>query len=63
MTIPNNIRNMAIEATCQQNDGWTMQAYRLQLLEIRDYINQVLGEDDDKLPTNKQPPCTKNHKD
>ena len=40
--IPSFITNLAIEASSQHNDGWTMKAARDQLIEIRDFINGFL---------------------
>lgn len=42
--IPLEIVNLAVEAISDQNDGWTKQGARDRLIEIRDYINNVLGE-------------------
>ena len=46
-TIPLEIINLAGEATSDHNDGWTKQGARGQLIKIRDYINNVLGETGD----------------
>lgn len=41
--IPSEIINLAIEATSNRGDGWTKKGASEKLIEVRDYINNVLG--------------------
>ena len=40
------IRRMGLEATSHYNDGWVMGGYKKQLLEIRDYINNLFPDEE-----------------
>ena len=44
--IPLEIINLAAEATSDQNNGRTKQGAKDRLLEVRDYINSILGQTD-----------------
>lgn len=49
MAIPIEIARIAAEALSEHNDGFAKQACRDQLLEIRDYIDRILGEQKDEV--------------
>jgi len=42
--VPLEIINMVAEFTSPYNDGYTREGYKKKLVEIKDYINRVLGE-------------------
>jgi len=44
MRIPMEIRELAVQATSNHNDGWAKKAAKQQLKDIRDYINGVLSD-------------------
>ena len=37
------IKKWEIEAFNQHNDGWTQNGYRKNLIELRDYLNNIEG--------------------
>ena len=39
--ILNTIQKWKLEAFSAHNDGWTQNGYREQLIEIRDYLNNI----------------------
>ena len=39
--ILNTIKTIQLEAFSAHNDGWTQNGYREQLIEIRDYLNNI----------------------
>ena len=39
--ILNTIKTWQLEAFSANNDGWTQNGYREQLIEIRDYLNNI----------------------
>ena len=47
MTIPDNVREMAVEATSDHNDGWTKKIDLKRLDEIKRFIESILGREND----------------
>jgi len=50
IVVPNDIVMLMLEAESPYNDGWTQEAAKDKLLAVRDYINEHLGSEDEKVP-------------